>query len=841
MSSKNAKVHHSEEERIERTNFLEKRARLLSKVHDLEDTSASSSDVHDQILRLKEENNHIMEELMAKMSRIRHGPPVDPYSRLPIEAFTAIIAWIKGPFDRYGWYIDVILSLTLVSTSWRNAILSTPSLWDEIKLDGKINGLQMKLFIALHLSKQIPIKLQIQCLPSLWKEVEPLLLPHRDRITSLMLNIDLTATRSMESIPTILQRLGHLPYLDSFRCDLYHSKEAIISSINTFLKENQHIRYVSGILLTKDIDSSICKKLKSCRTMLDPQVILADLEAAPYLEEVHFMDNFLRTINADPYHGVPEVMYLPEAPLKWKNHSQNGKISLRILDSIAATVTTLRLHICACDLWSLFSILCNFATLDYLDLSLVVGGNHPLTPPPASPPLPCRTLRELALRFDRGYSFQAAASQYTQDWRFPFFEAVHQTCGSIESLVLLWGFELPVQWHLIEGFTKLEKLSVSTSRHGLNSPPPSLVFPSSLKRIYLYGDVIDFLTLHSDTVESLNIFVVEPFKIIQKSRITLSNWPDLTSLFIPAYTLAMDWSGGQMRNLGSISLDNNLNVAWDHFTHFCCNLALHPEAIPQLTTLNLEQSPEWDILFILLERYNFRTTADSERIRWLTVGDTPFNLLKPLRMLCGGKFTERPPNVELCWIGNVDIIFDESLYQFNSELYNADVVVNILLKALTATPSPDFNLCLALLSERIPNVNAGEDADVENDPATLIPILSSLSKLLHECRFPAFWLLYRDDSLAYLRDNFTVEIVGFEDAIRDVVVKAVKSTFTKIGVARLGSYLDLSGDSLETYIAKVGWTLDENTGTVAIPANPDNTIQATVVRESLNLQRTSPG
>ncbi|KIM33018.1 hypothetical protein M408DRAFT_326688 [Serendipita vermifera MAFF 305830] len=174
------------------------------------------------------------------------------------------------------------------------------------------------------------------------------------------------------------------------------------------------------------------------------------------------------------------------------------------------------------------------------------------------------------------------------------------------------------------------------------------------------------------------------------------------------------------------------------------------------------------------------------------------------------------------------------LYQFNPDLYNVDVVVNILLKALTATPLPDFNLCMALLSER-PGGPSGDDVDAEHDPNVLLPILSSLSRNLAECRFPAFWMLYRDDSLTHLRENFTVEVVGFEDGIREVVVKAVKSTFTKIGVARLGSYLDLSGDALEEFISAVGWTLDQNTGTVSIPPNPDNTIQATVVRESITL------
>jgi translation initiation factor 3 subunit K len=144
-------------------------------------------------------------------------------------------------------------------------------------------------------------------------------------------------------------------------------------------------------------------------------------------------------------------------------------------------------------------------------------------------------------------------------------------------------------------------------------------------------------------------------------------------------------------------------------------------------------------------------------------------------------------------------------YQFNVDLYNTDVVINILLKGLAATPQPDFNLCMALLSERAPAATAddaeadGDDADGEggsggsSSHTSLLATLTQLSRLLNECRFSAFWALYRDDALAYLRENFTVEVVGFEDAIREVIVKAVRSTFTKIGVARLGSYLDLSG------------------------------------------------
>lgn len=115
------------------------------------------------------------------------------------------------------------------------------------------------------------------------------------------------------------------------------------------------------------------------------------------------------------------------------------------------------------------------------------------------------------------------------------------------------------------------------------------------------------------------------------------------------------------------------------------------------------------------------------------------------------------------------------------------MVINILIKALGASPLPDFNLCISLLDERPPNASLDEP-----DPLpVLLPVLHGLHHLLYRCRFPAFWRAYRSDQLESLRDNYTVECAGFEDSIREVVIRAVKSTFTRIGTDRLGLYLDL--------------------------------------------------
>ena len=51
--------------------------------------------------------------------------------------------------------------------------------------------------------------------------------------------------------------------------------------------------------------------------------------------------------------------------------------------------------------------------------------------------------------------------------------------------------------------------------------------------------------------------------------------------------------------------------------------------------------------------------------------------------------------------------------------------------------------------------------------------------------------------------------------------------------------LSFTGSQLNVYIQKLGWTIDPSTSVVAIPPNPDNQIEATIVQESVKLPRKS--
>lgn len=46
-----------------------------------------------------------------------------------------------------------------------------------------------------------------------------------------------------------------------------------------------------------------------------------------------------------------------------------------------------------------------------------------------------------------------------------------------------------------------------------------------------------------------------------------------------------------------------------------------------------------------------------------------------------------------------------------------------------------------------------------------------------------------------------------------------------------------SDGPLDEYITRLGWSQDPKTGVITIPANPDNRIEATVVRENIQLPR----
>ncbi|RIA98463.1 armadillo-type protein [Glomus cerebriforme] len=175
-------------------------------------------------------------------------------------------------------------------------------------------------------------------------------------------------------------------------------------------------------------------------------------------------------------------------------------------------------------------------------------------------------------------------------------------------------------------------------------------------------------------------------------------------------------------------------------------------------------------------------------------------------------------NEEYDLMANLAIL---KLYQFNPHLVNDLVINNILVKALTAIPNPDFNLCLYLLQE-----------GALNDESIAKLIL--LQQSLEEARYQEFWETYEKDD-AYR--ELTSEAIGFDTAIRKVILTAICMAYQSISADLLRLYLNFvnDDDGFEAFIQSRGLTIKDSV--VIIPTNYDNEAKPTVIRENIKFEQ----
>ncbi|ORZ01255.1 armadillo-type protein [Syncephalastrum racemosum] len=155
------------------------------------------------------------------------------------------------------------------------------------------------------------------------------------------------------------------------------------------------------------------------------------------------------------------------------------------------------------------------------------------------------------------------------------------------------------------------------------------------------------------------------------------------------------------------------------------------------------------------------------------------------------------------------------LYQFNPQSAKESVIVNVLVKSMTAVPAPDFNLCMYLLAEY-----AGSES-IQN--------LVSLQQLLEQSRYVQFWSTYASHKA------LTANVAGFEEAIREVIAKIVAMSYQAIKTTELQAYLALNGDAFNQFCAQKNWEIKDSS--VLIPINKDNEAKTVVVRENIKFEQ----
>ncbi len=175
-------------------------------------------------------------------------------------------------------------------------------------------------------------------------------------------------------------------------------------------------------------------------------------------------------------------------------------------------------------------------------------------------------------------------------------------------------------------------------------------------------------------------------------------------------------------------------------------------------------------------------------------------------------------------------------YQFNPHLTKDEVTTNILVKALTVFPSPDFSLALHLLPPHILTpVSASSALPAAGDAplSEAVQKLNVLNNLLGQASYAVFWSTLDSDDLYA---DLVADVSGFEELIRIRIALTISQTVREIDRTVLESWLGMQGESFEKFITGVcGWEIVA--GVVKVPLNKENEAKGTIVRENVKIEQ----
>ncbi|KAF2219899.1 armadillo-type protein [Elsinoe ampelina] len=178
------------------------------------------------------------------------------------------------------------------------------------------------------------------------------------------------------------------------------------------------------------------------------------------------------------------------------------------------------------------------------------------------------------------------------------------------------------------------------------------------------------------------------------------------------------------------------------------------------------------------------------------------------------------------------------LYQFNPHLSRDETVTNILVKALTVFPSPDFSLCLSLLPTHTlvsPSSNGtnGASNPPEGSIAQAVQKLNQLHSQLNNAQYENFWSSIDGDDLY---SDLIADVQGFEELMRVRMAVVISQCMQSVDRSILEGWLNLSGDKFDKFVKDVcGWKIEGDK--VEIPLNKENEARSTVVRESVKFEQ----
>ncbi|PVG03931.1 hypothetical protein CPB86DRAFT_821953 [Serendipita vermifera] len=634
----------------------ESRIQLLNTIRQLQGSKDFGPGEFETLRAARSRYNEIVDSINTLYDSSRS----DPIDKLPPELFAEIIRDAVDNVSRQMEIKDFLSSLTLVSTRWRGFITSTPVYWTSISLDYNRPDTFSSTRTFLKLSGDLPVTLSLTYYVTMensiiWQE----LVKNRHRITHLDYRhglYEMDQDKFEATFRSCMRTLSPLPALKSlvnnnsgpsFRCAVTQYALDICPNLTE----------TCGLDLNKKSIQRLM--LRGCKSIWVEQKLEAVwplLEANPSLSEVQCPER-LREKRTSP---------IISDHLNW-NSLFMGHINLPLAIGITEKMTQLA----ELKVEGYFSTLVQLLTnthrlfrLRELQLTLAIDG-----PMPNEEDLPISfssnsAVIKLCLCLESKENDDLSASENDRSPFEPgrvhkikeFAGLVIQGLPAIRdlSLILHRSPQISRLNHLfdigvLENLLYLQYLYLSS-----NLPIDPSELPPCDTIDLSCRDQKDFIHLSSRKTRHLQVSCP-----IWKVDQTLEDksWPFLETLSIPVCLLLNSQKG--FPHLREITIDSSYLGS---VTEFCRDLALYPELCPALEGLCLDECPEWDILFIMLERRLVSGVNGATALKWISLrGDTPRSILIYICKILGGWLPERPSNFDLSLLSKADVLLDKTV------------------------------------------------------------------------------------------------------------------------------------------------------------------------------------
>jgi hypothetical protein len=651
------------------------RIRVLREINVVRISTRSEHKQNDKLSRLADDYNRLMDQIDDEESNF--SSLSDPLEALPIEIWQEIITMTRDGLPTNLWEIEHILPLTLVSKSWRQAIMTTPIFWTYIQLFSPCYDMEAKVATCLRLSSDLPLNICLQVSNAIGDAIIPILKGQGYRIKGLSLLQDYSSATGLEPTdPTqsetflsmLLETAGEMTALEElcFYGSIQHAPWADrILQNATQLQALECMRVSSESL---QLDS--VKKLRRLVTYTPLHQILPFISGLQDLDHVGLFNEgrFGSTLPTTPTY-TPQANYMKKS-IAWRLSSlimddHPNDLGWHVLNETFSSLNHLRISFSWAKLPDFIAASFQMVRLSELTMTLPISlDNYYHNLPSVIHQIPIQYLYLTIKADDYILNSNEDAISRCEVSAKRLVDILISWAPDVDRLSLYTPIDHTFSIPYIQSLKKLSSLTASRSNR--SSYSSSQIELPSVKSLDFTGRTSIFSAFSYPEAADLSLVNSEDYtggdfvSVYESFDRHPGTWHNLTS--VEFGTQKENWTDLSLPRMKTMTMGGMSQKGLYLSPSILVALASKPDLFPSLSHLQLRWFPPWDILFIMLERRNFSTDSESTPITTLSFPSSPAPVvLRPLVSRLRRRLSKRPSNFDLSLQSIADAYFDAKL------------------------------------------------------------------------------------------------------------------------------------------------------------------------------------